>query len=81
MSASKRRIKRKIRQLVRMDNTRSRMPSDVSLIEVGQDDSYNFWHLCMRPLAAKLAKMGQKERTLAILEANVVRRVSAGGRA
>lgn len=80
MSARKRRIKRKIALLVRMDDTRSRMPSSISLIAFGKDESYNFWHSCMKPLAAKLDRIGQKERSLSILEANVERRVAAGGR-
>ena len=80
MSAAKRRIKRKIAQLVRMDDTRSRM-QEAPLWQwcTTADRRQTFWNACMKPLAAKLDRAGQKDRALAVLNARVAWRVYTGG--
>lgn len=82
MSARKRRIKRKIALLVRMDDTRSRMVCGAFLqVLIGSTPAMRYWETCMCPLGAKLSRMGARAKTLAALERNRERRISAGGRA
>lgn len=70
MSSAKRRAKRKIAQIVRMDQTRQRMPPSSSFLAVfGRDKQYRFFEACMCPLGKKLRRMGLMERTKAALEA------------
>lgn len=61
MSAAKRRIKRKIKMLVRMDDTRSRMLNDMSK---GMERATKFWAGPMMALAHSF-KLG--EQTLAMI--------------
>lgn len=71
MSSKKRRRNRKIRQIVRMDQTRRRMtPSSTFLAILGADRQYNFFMSCMVPLGKRLSRMGLKRRTRAALEAS-----------
>jgi hypothetical protein len=60
MSAKKRRAKRKIALLVRMDQTRQRMFSGRQWL---------FTWGCMVPLGHRLTRMGLKDRAVAALEA------------
>jgi hypothetical protein len=63
MSSAKRRAKRKIRQLVRMDQTRQRMaPHSPFLAMLGGDSQAMFFTNCMVPLGKKLGRLGLKER-------------------
>lgn len=76
MSAAKRRIKRKIAQLVRMDDTRSRMR------ELPCADGYRaeaLWNACMKPLAKKLDKMGLRSRAQTAVDERAAWRVDTGG--
>ena len=69
MSSARRRRARKIRQLVRMDQTRRRMePSSSFLVMMGADRQYNFFTSCMVPLGKRLGRMGLKDRVIAALE-------------
>lgn len=61
MSAAKRRIKRKIAQLVRMDDTRRRMLSDM---RTGLARAMQLWR---GPMAALSRSMKPYQRDLAIL--------------
>lgn len=83
MSAAKRRIKRKIKQLVRMDDTRSwmRQPSAVERSKGLPTESSIYWETCMMPLAQKIKRMGQVERALEALSARRFFRMKTGGRA
>lgn len=71
MSAKKRRAKRKIAQLVRMDQTRMRMQPYSFLVDVlgGRQRQRDFFLGCMVPLGKRLARMGLKARTKAALQA------------
>ncbi len=92
MSSKKRRVKHKIRQLVRMDATRSRMTQTVCEYE-GQDEKsrlvrvicrdnpkpLRFWNGCIAPLYWKLCHGGQGVRVVnAMLDARN-ERVKRGG--
>lgn len=82
MSAAKRRIKRKIKILVRMDDTRSRMfESSFVQILTGTTPADRYWKTCMTPLGQKLVDMGAFHAALNALNSNRTRRVAAGGRA
>lgn len=83
MSAAKRRIKRKIAQLARMDDTRSRMrqPSTIERSTGLPTESDIYWETCMMPLAHKLNQMGQARRAIEALGANRSTRIKHGGRA
>lgn len=71
MSARKRRAARKIAQMVRMDQTRMRMPHSTffSLLS-GRDKRIRFVEGCMVPLGKKLARMGLRDRAIAALKAS-----------
>jgi hypothetical protein len=61
MSSKKRRAKRKIAQMVRMDQTRMRMfPTRQA----------PFSWACMAPLGKRLTRMGLKDRAVAALNAS-----------
>ena len=83
MSAAKRRIKRKIAQLLRMDDTRSRICNStmVAILTGKQPRASVFWNACMHPLGCKLTRMGAGGPALAALNTNRERRIAAGGRA
>lgn len=70
MSSAKRRAKRKISLLVRMDQTRQRMPrTSTLLLALGvADKQLRFFEGCMVPLGRSLARMGLEARTRAALE-------------
>lgn len=60
MSSKKRRIKRKVAMLLRMDATRARMPP-ASFIEVWfnvPQKEYDYWERCIRPLGDRLLRYG-----------------------
>jgi hypothetical protein len=70
MSSAKRRAKRKIAQLVRMDQTRQRMaPFSVFLAMAGADRQYQFFTNCMVPLGKRLKRMGLEDRVRSALRA------------
>ena len=79
MSARKRRAARKIAMLVRMDATRSRMPSSIILAALGTDPSVRYWTSCMVPLAKAMRRLGLRERALIALDNARAKRVAAGG--
>jgi hypothetical protein len=80
MSARKRRIKRKIVQLVRMDDTRSRMPPTCfNAAFHGTDKAENYWYGSMKPLALWLADRGHADRSRQALEDRRTWRVYTGG--
>jgi len=71
MSSAKRRAKRKIAQLVRMDWQRMRMTSigpSVAIFGV-PDKKWLLFVGCMVPLGKKLRRMGLEQRARAALEA------------
>jgi hypothetical protein len=76
MSAAKRRIKRKIKLLVRMDDTRSRM-RNLPCADGERPQAY--WHACMMPLAAKITAMGYAERGREAILNGAAHRVYTGG--
>ncbi|MBW9334543.1 hypothetical protein FEE59_13575 [Herbaspirillum sp. RU 5E] len=76
MSARKRRVARKIAQLLRMDDTRSRMYSSALLGGPG----VRFWNAYMMPLGHKLNRMGYRDRAIEALELRRRWRVSHGGK-
>ena len=80
MSARKRRASRKIAILVRMDSTRSRMPTGVILEMLGCGKALNYWESCMIPLGKKLVRMGLSDRARAALESGRKKRIASGGR-
>lgn len=82
MSSGKRRAKRQIDRLVRMDEARSRMLTS-SLIRVmsGSDPATRFWETNMVPLGAKLWRKGLRDRAINALNHARERRVAAGGNA
>lgn len=83
MSAAKRRIKRKIAQLVRMDDTRSRMFSStlVSVMTGKPIPAQVFWDTCMTPLGRKITAMGGMQAALLALDVRRQARIATGGRA
>jgi hypothetical protein len=72
MSAAKRRVKRKIAMLVRMDATASRM--------VGGPRWYGYWLSCVNPLCARLRRGGAGQRADAALDAALMRMQYGRGR-
>lgn len=82
MSSKKRRITRKIRQLVRMDDTRSRMPAMGILAMIGmQDPAVRYWETCMKPLGKALCRRGCADKAMAALTTAREKRVRSGGNA
>jgi len=80
MSARKRRIKRKIALLARMDDTRSRMsPSTFGAVFNGTDKAMKHWETCMKPLARWLKKRGHGDRAHSALNERCAWRVYTGG--
>ena len=70
MSSKKRRAKRKIAMMVRMDQTRMRMlPASQFLAMMGADPQTRFAELCMVPLGKKLTRLGLRTRAIAALKA------------
>lgn len=81
MSSKLRRIKRKVRLLVRMDDTRSRMLSSSFLDMMGGcSPDRRFWETCMMPLGQRIGQMGHAVRAIQALEAGRAFRISKGGR-
>lgn len=82
MSAAKRRIKRKIKMLVRMDDTRSRMrqPTAIERSTGIPTKSDIYWQTCMMPLAYKLVGMGHSQRAFKAVNTRRIDRVKTGGR-
>lgn len=71
MSSAKRRAKRLIQRLVRMDQTRQRMPAHSEFLSIMgcRQKQLQFFDGCMAPLGRRLASMGLEARTRAALEA------------
>lgn len=80
MSASKRRIARKIAMLVRMDATRSRMDCTfLNSMVRGYNPAIRYWESCMLPLGMWLGRRGHRGRALMALELARVIRLAKGG--
>lgn len=67
MSSRKRRNKRKIAMLVRMDETRGRMNWEIAgvvayPVTVQNSKRVHYWETCMRSLARALVRKGLKSR-------------------
>lgn len=81
MSSKKRRIARKINQLVRMDATRSRMPAMGILAMIGmQDPAVRYWETCLKPLGKAISRRGHADKAMAALTVARENRVSSGGK-
>ena len=81
MSSRNRRNARKIKQLVRMDATRSRMPSMGVLAMIGmQDPALRYWETCMKPLGKVLSRRGLTDRTMTAISIAREKRIRSGGK-
>ena len=74
MSAAKRRVKRKIALLLRMDATAAKMAT-------GGRRWYGYWVGCLNPLASRLRGIGAGRRVDAALDAATLQRQYPRGRA